>query len=99
MKKIYLLFLILIIFGYTNDYYAQDTVTVLHYNLLNYGLPVYGCDNNNNNPDDKDAYLRSITAYLRPDIFSVNEMRVESYDSTPVDRILDNVLNIHFNLS
>ena len=97
MKKLYLLILILIIFGYTNVYYAQDTIAVFHYNLLNYGLPVYGCDNYNNNPDDKDAYLRTITEYMQPDILTVNEMRIESDDTTPVDRILDNVLNIHFN--
>lgn len=76
---------------------AQDTLTVMHYNLLNYGLPVYGCDGINNDPDDKDSYLRTILMDLNPDIFTVNELRTESYDSSPADRILDNVLNIHFN--
>ncbi|NOZ47514.1 MAG: T9SS type A sorting domain-containing protein [Chlorobi bacterium] len=77
--------------------FAQDTITVLQYNLLNYGIPVYGCDNSNNSPENKDSYLRTITSYVRPDVFTVNEMRVESYDTTAVDRILENVLNIHFN--
>ena len=40
--------------------YAQDTLTIIHYNLLNYGLSAYGCNNTNNNPDDKDSYLRII---------------------------------------
>ncbi|MFC2086291.1 T9SS type A sorting domain-containing protein [Bacteroidota bacterium] len=79
--------------------FAQDTLTIVQYNLLNYGFPVYGCDNSNNNPDDKDSYLRTIFMDLNPDIFTVNELRTESYDSSPADRILDNVLNIHFNSS
>lgn len=76
---------------------AQDTLTLMHYNLLNYGLPVYGCNSSNNNPDDKDSFLRTILMDINPDIFTVNELRTESYDSSPADRILDNVLNIHFN--
>lgn len=76
---------------------AQDTLTVVHYNILNYGLPVYGCNNTNNNPDDKDSYLRTIFMGLNPDIITVNELRTELYDSSSADRILDNVLNIHFN--
>ncbi len=89
------LFLITLIINY--GLFAQDTLTVMHYNLLNYGLPAYGCDNSNNNPDDKDAYLRTITMDVNPDIFTVNELRTESYDSSPANRILENVLNIHFN--
>jgi Secretion system C-terminal sorting domain len=87
---IYIFFVILFSSSFI---FSQDTINVMHYNLLNYGLPVYGCDNANNNPDDKDLYLNTIIDYFNPDIFTVNELRSESYDTTYANRILDNVLN------
>ncbi|HAQ64408.1 MAG TPA: hypothetical protein DCR43_00890 [Bacteroidales bacterium] len=69
---------------------AQDTLTVVQYNLLNYGNITGFCSASVNSVDAKDNYLIRITDYLEPDIFSVNEMgkSVEFHD-----RILNNVFN------
>ena len=53
---------------------AQDTLTVLQYNLLQYGNNYGGCNNSNNDITSKDNYIKTIINYLKPDIFSVNEM-------------------------
>ena len=53
---------------------AQDTITVLQYNLLNYGNYTSYCTSNNNNVNKKDGYIKTIINYVKPDIFSVNEM-------------------------
>lgn len=69
---------------------AQDTLRVMHYNLLYYGENTGFCNFNNNNPDLKDAYLRSIITWVKPDIFTVNEI---SHNSTYQERILQQVMN------
>jgi len=53
---------------------AQDTITVMQYNLLNYGNYTSYCTSNNNNVNQKDNYIKTIINYVKPDIFSVNEM-------------------------
>src|SRR5210317_61508 len=68
---------------------AQDTIRVMHYNLLYYGNSSF-CTESNNNTDLKDAYLRTILTYSKPDIITVNEM---SYQSTFQQRILSEVMN------
>lgn len=55
---------------------AQDTLTVLQYNLLNYGNYTSYCTENNNNYLNKDGYIKTIVEYVKPDIFSVNEISV-----------------------
>lgn len=74
---------------------AQDTLRVLHYNLLYYGINVSVCISTNNNIDLKDQYLTTIINFTRPDIFTVNELgRGSSTNPTAnATRILDNVLN------
>lgn len=69
---------------------AQDTLRVMHYNLLDYGNASNFCNNNNNSTDQKDAWLRSIIGYSKPDIFTVNEL---SEVSTYHTRILNEVMN------
>lgn len=69
---------------------AQDTLTVLQYNLLNYGNNTSYCTSINNNINDKDDYLRTITGYIKPDIFTVNE--ISSSPSIHL-HLLDQVLN------
>ncbi len=69
---------------------AQDTLNVMHYNLLNYGVITDYCDNSNNNIDDKESYLRTIVNYNLPDILTVNEI---SKSEIIHQRLLDNVLN------
>lgn len=53
---------------------AQDTITVLQYNLLNYGNYTSYCTSANNNYHDKDGYINTIVSYINPDIFTVCEM-------------------------
>lgn len=68
----------------------RDTVSVMVYNLLFYGNYTSFCNPQNNNIDDKDAYLRTIIAYNQPDLFAVNEM---GPDPANASRIRDHVLN------
>lgn len=69
---------------------SQDTLRVMQYNLLNYGNFTDYCPSFVNPVDDKDGYLRTIADYVRPDIFSVNEM-VQWPDYH--ERVLTNVFN------
>ncbi|MFB6307430.1 MAG: T9SS type A sorting domain-containing protein [Flavobacteriales bacterium] len=75
------------ILGLIPDIHSQtvDTVTMIHYNLLQYGssgsCPAVS---------DKDGYLNTLTDYEKPDIFTVNELNASS---TLAERILTNVLN------
>jgi len=69
--------------------YAQDTIRVMHYNLLYYGNSAF-CSEITNNTDQKDAYMHTILTYARPDIITVNEM---SKTSTYHQRMLDEVMN------
>ncbi len=71
MKRFLLLFVVLFLFGTSR---AQDTLTVLHYNLLQYGNNYGGCNSTNNNVNTKDGYIKTIINYVKPDIFTVNEM-------------------------
>ncbi|MCK5765090.1 MAG: T9SS type A sorting domain-containing protein [Bacteroidales bacterium] len=84
--RIILLILFIFSLSFLN---AQDTLRVMHYNLLYYGNGGF-CTSSNNNTDLKDAYLRTIVAYSKPDIFTVNELRKESSYHI---RILDDVMN------
>ncbi|MBE0651615.1 MAG: T9SS type A sorting domain-containing protein [Bacteroidales bacterium] len=70
MRK-FLLWIFLFSFFYSS---AQDTLTVLQYNLLNYGNYTSYCTPTNNNYHDKDGYIRTIVNYVNPDIFTVCEM-------------------------
>ena len=88
MKKVYLLLINLII---GSCLFSQDTLTVVQYNLLNYGNFTSYCTDENNNIDDKDEYLKTIISYTKPDIFSVNEI---SSSVAIQQRMLDNNLNI-----
>lgn len=69
---------------------AQDTLTVMHYNLLNYGNYTSYCITANNNHEQKDLYLKTIVDYVNPHVFTVNE--ISKYEFFH-DRILSEVLN------
>jgi hypothetical protein len=69
---------------------AQDTLRVMHYNLLFYGYYTSFCTAQNNNVDQKDVNLLTIINHTRPDIFTVNEMGRGVANAI---RIRDNVLN------
>ena len=70
---------------------AQDTLTVLQYNLLNYGNYTDYCTTSNNNISHKDEYIKTIVEYVKPDIFCVNEI---SKSPAIHQRLLDNSLNV-----
>ncbi|MDO9510599.1 MAG: T9SS type A sorting domain-containing protein [Bacteroidales bacterium] len=70
---------------------AQDTITVMTYNLLNYGNYTSYCTSSNNNASVKDPALKTIMTYAKPDILCVNEI---SPSATYHQRILTNVLNV-----
>jgi len=72
--------------------FSQDTIRLMHYNLLMYGDNFAGCDENNNNVNDKNEYLKTIIDHIKPDIVTVNELYKDSYFH---DLILDNVFNIN----
>ena len=55
---------------------AQDTLTVMQYNLLYYGNYQSGfadCYETNNNTQRKDECIRTLVNYVKPDIFTVCE--------------------------
>ena len=55
---------------------AQDTLTVMHYNLLEYGNYNSGfadCYETNNNTQRKDECIRTILEHVKPDLLTVNE--------------------------
>ena len=71
--------------------FSQDTLTVLQYNLLNYGNFTSYCPENENNPALKDGYIKTIVNYIKPDIFTVVEMaQWQKYHN----EVLDNCLNV-----
>jgi hypothetical protein len=84
------LFLFIFAFSLVINLHAQDTLRVMVYNLLYYGVYFSNCNANNNNPNDKDLYLRTILEYDQPDILVVNEISSDAYYH---QRVLDSVLH------
>jgi hypothetical protein len=70
-SKIY--FTLVFILAYT-FVFSQDTIKVVQYNVLRYGLYNSYCTTSNNNVSNKTNYLKTIINYTRPDIFAVNEL-------------------------
>ena len=67
---------ILLFFALSAFAKAQDTLTVMQYNLLYYGNYNSGfadCYETNNNTQRKDECIRTLVDYVRPDIFTVCE--------------------------
>ncbi len=86
MKKIFsLLFVMLTVVSY-----SQDTIKIMHYNLMYYGQNTSYCTTTNNNLTAKDGYLKTIIKYIKPDIFTANEVG----PNTSPQHLLDNCLNV-----
>ena len=70
----------------------KDTITFLQYNLLNYGNVTSYCPADSNKVTDKNAWTKTIFDYVKPTIFTVNEMNRQ-----PVmhDSLLHNVMNVN----
>lgn len=73
---------------------AQDTLTIMQYNLLQYGnyQGYGGCSETTNNTQLKDECIRDILGYVRPDIFGVCEFGATKQLQ---DDFLRNNLNIN----
>ncbi|MCF8366835.1 MAG: endonuclease/exonuclease/phosphatase family protein [Bacteroidales bacterium] len=70
---------------------AQQSVKVMHYNLLNFGTFTDYCTINNNDPAEKSNSLKTIVDFYIPDILIVNEISPSAYYQ---DLILNNVMNV-----
>jgi len=70
--------------------FAQDDIKIMQYNLLNYGNITSYCTNTNNSMIAKEGHLRTIINYVKPDIFTVNELAGNTY---VIGRLLDSVMN------
>jgi endonuclease/exonuclease/phosphatase family metal-dependent hydrolase len=72
--------------------YPQDTLTMMHYNLLYFGKNTDFCDQLLN---EKCNHLKKIIQYTKPDIFAVNEFDGNASEPIKEDAayLLDNVLN------
>jgi len=88
MKNFFFLFALLFAGNYM---LAQDTLRVMHYNLLYYGVVTSWCTNINNNVDDKNMHLRTILDEVQPDIFTVNEI---SANEIVQNQLMQNTLNV-----
>ena len=67
-----------------------DTLTFMHYNVLNYRNYSTYCTTSNNNHATKESHMNTIVGYLLPDIITVNEMAGDGISPT---RLLDNGIN------
>ncbi|MBR5082381.1 MAG: T9SS type A sorting domain-containing protein [Bacteroidales bacterium] len=76
MKKYLLIIITLAMMWVVFPAKAQDTLTVMQYNLLYYGNYNSGfaeCFETNNNTQHKDECIRTILNHVKPDIFTVCE--------------------------
>jgi hypothetical protein len=86
MKKLILLIFLKLFFISA----FADTLTLMHYNLLNYGNFTDYCTLYNNPPEAKTTHLKTIIDYYLPDILAVNEIGTDPFYQ---DKILNEVLN------
>lgn len=63
----------------------------MHYNLMYYGQTSSYCDQINNNMNDKDTCLKKIIKYVKPDIFTANEV---APNTSIHQHILDYCMNV-----
>ena len=76
MKKVIPFIIIGVFISIVHPIIAQDTLTVMQYNLLEYGNYNSGfadCYETNNNTQHKDECIRLLLDYVKPDIFTVCE--------------------------
>lgn len=75
---------------------AQETIKIMHYNLLYYGKNTTNCTSVNNYIVDKNENLKKIIKYVQPDIFTVNELDGEDAhpENDDAGYLLANALNV-----
>lgn len=73
MKRFFIFWALTLLLGFALR--AQDTLTVMQYNLLQYGnyQGYGGCSESTNNTQHKDECIRTLLNYVRPDILTVCE--------------------------
>lgn len=73
MKRFFILCTLFLLIGHT--LFSQETITVMQYNLLQYGnyQQYGGCSENTNNTQRKDECIRTLLDYVKPDILTVCE--------------------------
>jgi hypothetical protein len=87
MKRfLILLFLFLAIKAFP----ANDTISVMQYNLLHFGNFTSYCNLSNNDPEEKKVWLKTIFGHYLPDVLSVNEITNNTFYH---DMILNEVIN------
>ena len=87
MKRLFILYLIF----FTVNLFAQDSIRVMHYNLMYYGQTTSYCTTTNNSESAKNGYLKTIAKYVKPDILTVNEI---SPNTLKHQLLMDNCLNV-----
>jgi len=86
-------FLAAILFSsYCSYLLSQDTVRVMQYNILNYGVYNSYCTSLNNNINTKNAAIRAIAGYVKPDIIAVNE--ISQWSAFHI-QLMDSALNVN----
>ena len=70
MKKILILLLTIL----PTILFSQETLRLMHYNILMYGNYTSWCTSTNNPYQEKTEYLKTIVDYVNPDILTVNEL-------------------------
>ena len=83
-------FLISLFLFYSFSSLAADTLHVMHYNLLYYGVNNGTCNQTSNSYQVKNQNLRVVLNYFTPDILTLNEI---SPNTTYHQSLLTNVLN------
>ena len=83
-------FTLIFIFSVVTSF-AQDTIHVMHYNLMYYGQITSYCTATNNPEADKNGYLKTIIKYVKPDIFTANEV---APSSAKHQSLMSNCLNV-----
>lgn len=79
-KKDILIFICSFIF--LNNITASDTLRIMQYNVMRFGLNDVGCDQNNNDIINKTTNIGTIIKYIEPDILTINEICDTSFYHT-----------------
>lgn len=90
IKKIFCFMLLGV--GLASGARGQDTLTVMHWNLLNYGNTTTYCTQTNNTIATKATAMGVVCTWMAPHILTVNEIGANSFAPS---HFLNNVLNIN----
>jgi endonuclease/exonuclease/phosphatase family metal-dependent hydrolase len=86
MRSFFLVLLVLL----TVSSRSQDTIRVMYHNLLNFGYITSFCTVNNNDPEDKSQWMKTIVDHYLPDVLAVNEIGTDPFYH---HMILNDVMN------